>query len=161
MPIQGKDAARQAALASIEQLERNFAKNIALIAEATDHYIKALTPVNTGQAVRNYIWTRNEPNTVVYEAINNGPPGHTNRMALGSEPRRKPNEAASHETLLGLGLSANPFGMIYLTNLSPDIEGLELGLLPGPPLRSRSPNGMFGVTSAFVKALIEAKGVLK
>lgn len=158
--IIGKNEARRAALASIDELERRFGANLERIAEEADRYIKALTPVNTGQAVRNYIWTRGVANSVVYEAIDNGEPGPTNSMALGAEPRRGPNEAAAGETLAGLNIAANPFATIYLTNLSPDIEGLELGILPGPPLRSRSPGGMFGLTSSYISSLVNAKGML-
>lgn len=159
--IEGKDAARKAALSSIDELERRFTRNVAQLIEDVDIHIKALTPVNTGQAVRNYIWTRNSPNSVVYEAIDNGPPGATNNMSLGMEPRRGVNESAAAESLDSLNLAVNPFGTFYLTNLSPDIVGLELGILPGPPLRSRSPQGMFGITSAYFNALIESRGMLK
>lgn len=158
--LEGKDKARKAALASIEELERRFAANVENLVEEVDTFIKSVTPVNTGQAVRNYIWTRGAPNTVVFDAIDNGDPGPTNSMPLGQEPRRGVNEAAAAESLIGLGIGTNPFGTIYLTNLSPDIEGLELGLLPGPPLHSRSPAGMFGITQAYVKALLDAQGIL-
>lgn len=159
--IIGKDAARAAAMASIAEAERKFALNLDALVRDIDDHIKALTPVNTGQAVRNYIWSVGQPNSVVYEAIDNGPPGPTNSMTLGSEPRRGPNEAAAARSLGTLGIAANPFAVIYLTNLSPDIEGLELGLLPGPPLRSRSPSGMFGITAAYFNSLIASKGMLR
>lgn len=158
--LRGKEQAYKAAMASIEAAEARFALNVSALCEEIDSTIKSLTPVNTGQAVRNYIWSRDVPNTVVYEAIDNGPTGHTNQMALGIEPRRKPNEEAAHQSLIALGLGVNPFGVIYLTNLSPDIEGLEAGLFPEPPLRQRSPQGMFGVTAAYVRALVESKGML-
>lgn len=159
--LEGRAAAHAAALASIDELEQRFTKNVAALIEEIDHHIKALTPVYTGQAVRNYIWTRGVPNTVVYQPINNGPTGRTNSMALGSEPRRAPNEDAAADSLASLNLESDPFGTIYLTNLSPDIVGLELGTLPGPPLKSRSPRGMFGITEAYFNALISAKGILK
>lgn len=157
----GKEAARAAAMASIAAMERKFAQNLDNLVRDIDTHIKALTPVNTGQAVRNYIWTIGSPNSIVYDAIDNGPPGPTNNMSLGSEPRRGPNEAAAERSLGSLGLIANPFGQIFLTNLSPDIQGLEYGLLPGPPLRSRSPSGMFGITAAYFSSLIATKGMLK
>lgn len=156
----GKDQARKAALDSIAELERRFAANVETLVHEVDTFIKSITPVNTGQAVRNYIWTRDMPNTMVYDAIDNGPPGATNSMPLGEEPRRAVNEAAAAESLTGLGITANPFAPIILTNLAPDIEGLELGILPGPPLHSRSPSGMFGVTAQYVKTLIASKGIL-
>ena len=157
----GRQAAYSAAMESIEKLERKFAQNIDNLVRDIDHHIKALTPVNTGQAVRNYIWTRNNPNSVVYSAIDNGPTGKTNQMALGSEPRRGVNEDAAASSMDALGIIGNPFGVIHLTNNSPDIVGLEMGILPGPPFKSRSPRGMFGVTETYFNALIKAQGILK
>lgn len=156
----GKEKARAAALASIDKLERKFAQNLQQLCEEVDRHIKSVTPVNTGQAVRNYIWTLNTPNSVVFDAIDNGPPGPTNQMPLGVEPRRAVNEDAAAATLHNLNLVANPFGTIFLTNLSPDIVGLEMGTLPGPPLKSRSPRGMFGITNAYINTLVASKGML-
>jgi hypothetical protein len=156
----GKDDARKVALASIDALEQKFAANVQILILEVDTFIKSVTPVNTGQAVRNYCWTRGVANMETYAAIDNGPPGPTNSMALGSEPRRAPNEAAAFETLLALDVGSNPFDAFYLANNSPDIEGLELGIYPGPPLKSRSPSGMFGITSAYANMLVASKGML-
>jgi hypothetical protein len=158
--IVGKEEARQSALASIARAKVNFAKNLAEIVIAADTEIKELTPVHSGQAVRNMIWSAGAPSVEVLEAIDNGPPGPTNSMALGQEPRRQPNEEAAGASLIGLNLS-NPFQTFYLTNLSPDIGGLELGLLPGAPMKSRSPNGMFGIVHAQLALIVESKGMLK
>ena len=158
--IVGKQEARRAALNSIDALERRIARNIGEIIVEIDDLIKSLTPVNTGQAVRNYIWTMNSPFRGVLDPIDNGPPGPTNSMALGTEPRRGPNEAAAAESLGNINMR-DPFGVIYLTNTSPDIVGLELGLLPGPPLKSRSPQGMFGITQATIVNRVKARGITK
>jgi len=158
--IIGKERARSDALASIDKLEAKFAQRVSWLVTEIDNHIKSVTPVNTGQAVRNYIWTIGTSNSITYDAIDNGPPGPTNSMALGQEPRRGVNEAAAAQSLTTLGLTANPFAAIYLTNNSPDIVGLEKGLLPGPPLRSRSPGGMFGLTSSYINALVRSKGML-
>lgn len=159
--IVGKDSARKAALDSIDELEKRFGQNLKALVEDIDTHIKSLTPVNTGQAVRNYIWTTGSPSSIVHQAIDTGPPGPTNSMSLGTEPRRPANEAAAADSLSALGIIANPFEMIYLTNNSPDIEGLELGLLPGPPLQSRSPQGMFGVTEAYFNTLVKSRGMFR
>lgn len=161
LTINGKEKARSAALASIDRLERNFARNVDELVHEIDYHIKALTPVNTGQAVRNYIWSRGSANAMVYDAIDNGPPGPTNSMALGAEPRRQVNEDAAATSLTTLNATANPFGEFILANNAPDIMGLELGTLPGPPLRSRSPQGMFGVTEAYFNTLVAAKGMFR
>ncbi|ARK07413.1 hypothetical protein LAV_00013 [Sphingobium phage Lacusarx] len=157
--IKGKEAARKAAKASIAKLQQRAAANIEALVRDIDEHIKSLTPVHTGQAVRNYIWTTGRPFDGVYEAIDNGPTGHTNSMALGSEPRRPPNEEAAARSLDTINFR-NPFTTIYLTNNAPNIEGLELGLLPGAPMVSRSPAGMFGMVNSFVNAKIRAKGIL-
>ncbi len=159
--LEGREKAYAEAMASIEALEKKFAQNITALVQDIDDHIKSLTPVNTGQAVRNYIWTRGVPNAVVFDAIDNGPPGPTNSMALGTEPRRGVNEAAAAGSIGSLGTTGNPFGVIYLTNNSPDIVGLEMGILPGPPFKSRSPQGMFGITNSYFNALIASKGILK
>lgn len=157
--VKGKEEARAKAMASLAAVEARAAKNIERLCVQIDDHIKARTPVWSGQAVRNYIWTFDNPNMMVHDAIDNGEPGPTNSMPLGAEPRRGPNEAAARESLTGLDFG-NPFRPIFLTNLSPDITGLELGTLPGPPLSSRSPNGMFGLTHGYITTLLAAKGIL-
>jgi hypothetical protein len=159
--IIGKDRARSDAMASIDKLEKRFAQNVNWLVNEIDNHIKSVTPVNTGQAVRNYIWSRNVASSITYDAIDNGPPGPTNSMALGQEPRRGVNEAAAAQSLSALNALGDPFGELILANNSPDIVGLERGDLPGPPLRSRSPAGMFGITESYVNTLVRAKGMFK
>jgi hypothetical protein len=157
----GKEKAFKDAMASIAKLEKRFAHNIEVLIVAIDHEIKSLTPVHTGQAVVNYIWSRDHPVTMVLSALGTGPTGRTNAMKLGEEPRRHENEAASEATLFSLGIAQNPFGAFYLSNNSPDIAGLEMGLLPGAPMKSRSPNGMFGITDVLFNTLVATQGILK
>lgn len=157
--IPNKEAARKAALASIAKMEQRAVTNVSRLIHDIDGFIKARTPVNTGSAVRNYIWTTDTPFSGYHDPIDNGDPGPTNSMTLGTEPRRAVNEAAAAESLGNLDMS-NPFQHFILTNNDPDIEGLEMGLLPGPPLASRSPNGMFGVAQAYFTAKLNAKGIL-
>jgi hypothetical protein len=157
--IEGREAARKSAMSSIDALEARIAGNIEAIVRETDRHIKSLTPVNTGQAVRNYIWTMGPGSSVTHDAIDSGDTGRTNKMALGTEPRRAANESAAAQSLSSINFS-NPFGVITLTNNSPDIEGLELGIYPGPPLTPRSPNGMFGVTSKYISTLLSMKGIM-
>lgn len=128
--------------------ENKLSVKMMVLCGEIDFYIKSLTPVHSGQSVRNYIWTTKAPFVGVIEAIDNGPTGHTNAMRLGEEPRREINEEAAAVSLAQLDFK-NPFQTFYLTNNAPQIGGLELGLLPGPPLKSRSPAGMFGLTHAW------------
>lgn len=157
--VQGREAAYAAALKQIEELEAKFTTNVEKLVHEIHEFITAKTPVNTGQAVRNMIWVRGEGHSIVYDALGSGDPGPTNSMALGTEPRRAENEAAARESIAGLNLT-NPFGVFTLQNNAPDIVGLETGIYPGAPLKSRSPNGMFGLASHFFSSLIESKGIL-
>lgn len=125
-----------------------------------DRFIKSRTPVHEGTTVRNYIWTTGTPFGGLYNAIDTGPTGSTNRMTLGSEPRRKANEAAAEESLSALDFT-DPFQTFILSNNAPQVAGLELGLLPGPPMVSRSPQGMFGITHEYIMAKVRAQGIAK
>jgi hypothetical protein len=143
--------------ASMMRFEASLSVKIMVLCGEIDFYIKSLTPVHTGQSVRNYIWTTDVAFHGVLEAIDNGPTGKTNSMSLGSEPRRHINEETAAASLAALNFS-NPFQTFILTNNAPQIGGLELGLLPGPPLKSRSPAGMFGLTHAWVMLQIYSQG---
>ncbi len=145
--------------ASMANFRKRLARGIEEICHEADDTIKAHTPVWSGKAVRNYIWSTGRPSAQVYDPIDNGPPGPTNSMPLGTEPRRAPNESAARETLLALDFS-NPFQSFILTNNAEDIGGLEYGLLPTPE-RSRSPNGMFGLTQNYISELVRSKGFLR
>lgn len=157
--IPGREATEAACLKSIDELEARFTQNVERLVHEVHEFITAKTPVNTGQAVRNMIWVRGEGHSIVMDALGSGDPGPTNSMALGTEPRRAENESAARDTLAGLNLG-NPFGVFTLQNNSPDIVGLETGIYPGAPLKSRSPSGMFGLASHFFSSLIESKGIL-
>jgi hypothetical protein len=144
---------------SMAAFENKLSVRIMVLCGEIDFYIKSLTPVYSGQSVRNYIWTTDSPFLGIIDPIDNGPTGHTNAMALGQEPRREVNEEAAAESLAALNFS-NPFQSFILTNNAPQIGGLELGLLPGPPLKSRSPAGMFGLTHAWVMLHLNTGGIL-
>ncbi|MDW9531874.1 hypothetical protein RWE87_13280 [Sinorhizobium meliloti] len=107
--------------------------------------ITSKTPVWSGQALRNWVWSVGQPNTSsAKEALGTMDPGPTNSMPLGAEPRRAINQAAADETLAAIS-TRNPFKQFWLTNNSPDILDLEYGKLPTPS-SSRSPRGMVRVT---------------
>lgn len=139
------------------RFEKQFAHNVRSLIDEADSYIKSLTPVNTGGTVRNYIWTVGVPFSGVLDPIDNGDPGQTNAMPLGVEPRRGANEDAARESLEALDFT-NPFQTFILTNNSPTVGGLELGLLPGAPFKSRSPNGMFGLTHEYIMTRAAVRG---
>lgn len=126
------------------RIEAKLTTKLHAVLHAIDDGVHKRTPVWSGRAVRNMIWTKNIPNGTEFAPIGSGDPGPTNSMPLGSEPRRPANETAARATLKAIGLK-RPFGIYYLTNVARHIGDLEHGKLPSPE-RSRSPAGMFGVT---------------
>lgn len=108
------------------------------------HSITSKTPVWSGQSLRNWVWSMDQPTNNTLEAIDNGPPGPTSTMPLGAEPRRGPNQASSDATLESLSFG-KPFRMYWLSNNAPDIVKLEYGQLP-TPATSRNSAGMVRVT---------------
>lgn len=146
--------------ASMNQFEHGVSTRLMTLCGEINEYIMSLTPVHSGQTVRNYIWTTGTAFSGVLDPIENGETGATNSMPLGVEPRRSINEEAASETLLAIDFR-NPFQTFILTNNSPQVSGLELGLLPGPPMKSRSPNGMFGLTHEWVMTTINARGFVR
>jgi len=135
-------------------------KTLRAVTKVVHRSLLAKTPVYTGETVRNYILTMDSPHGgVVFPPIGIQDTGPTNSMSLGTEPRRAANEAASLATQGNLNLS-DPFKKIFISNASPAVAGLEMGLLPPPPLRSRSPQGMFAITLMEVSARLSS-GALK
>ncbi len=101
--------------------------------------ILAATPVWEGDVVHNFRWSTRAPDYRYEEPIETPEePGPTNRMALGTEPRRRANEARSRMSLAGALRAKNPV-TIYLTNTSEHAVELEHGLLPTPALSRARP----------------------
>lgn len=125
----------------------------ARIAKVTAEVTKGVlsrTPVHTGKAIGNFVWSQGTPRFQNAPAAGSGDPGPTGSMPLGSEPRRPANEARVWATHAKLKFK-RPFGRYYLANGDEKINDLERGLLPTPD-RSRSPGGMIEITVAQVKA---------
>lgn len=115
--------------------------------EFVDARVHARTPVHTGAAIRNMVWTMDTPTEFSFHPIASPEdPGRTSSMSLGSEPRRPPNEAAARETLRSLSFN-DPFHAYILTNNAEDIGLVEDGT-SGLPGKSRAPNGVFAITYA-------------
>ena len=121
--------------------------------------ITSKTPVFTGTALSNYVWSTGSPSSSFSGDPGGGPTGQTNRMALGSEPRRPSAQAKADASRDAVLLTLDPFQKFFLTNNTPHIMGLEYGRFPLPPLNQRSPNGMYRVTLAALKARL-ASGAL-
>lgn len=139
---------------SVERFEKKFQNRVKrLMSEAMRRLLRK-TPVNTGQAIRNYVATAG---TVYRGPVlgGNTPVEATNPLPLGAEQLRARNEGQAMATLLDVDYS-DPYRVFYITNKTPHIGGLEAGELPEAPYTPRSPRGMFGVTLRELIALLEA-----
>jgi hypothetical protein len=139
---------------AVERQEDRFRVRVKAVMEYSMNALLARTPVNTGRAVRNYVFT-------VGKGANFGvKPGRkpveaTNKLALGQEALRPEAEAAARATLEGYDF-ANPYQTFSIVNNAPHIAGLEYGLLPYAPLVQRSKQGMFRVTLQEVATMLQA-----
>lgn len=102
------------------------------------------TPVWSGLAIRNMIWTMNSPNLAEISAIASGPEG---------EGRRGANAAAAQATFSALNFR-RPFGKYFLSNAAHHIGELEAGQLPSPDRSRVKPGGIFFITHQEVKGLL-------
>lgn len=125
-----------------EKITREIAKKMKKIVFAIDQGVHAKTPVWSGRAIRNMIWSKNRPNSTEYEEIKSG--------SVENEGRRGANAAAARQSLTALDFK-NPFGIYYLSNVAHHIVELEAGLLPSPDRSRVPPGGMFGLTYSEVK----------
>jgi hypothetical protein len=101
------------------------------------------TPVWSGLAIRNMIWTVGAPNTQEFAAIETG--------EVENEGRRSANAAAARRTRDTVMKFNHPYGVWYLSNASRHIFDLEAGKLPSPDRSRVPPGGMFGLTYAMVR----------
>lgn len=114
------------------------------------------TPVWSGQTVRNYSFgVGSPPSGGTRAAIGSGPPGDTNSMPIGSEPRRPANEAAVMSELNAV-LGFRKLTDLFISNTVSASKWnlLESGVAPAPG-RSRAPAGVS------VPAIQNARGRLK
>jgi hypothetical protein len=123
-----------------------MAKMVKKIIMAIDVGVHEKTPVWSGLAIRNMIWTRDAPNMQQFNAIEVGD--------VHGEGRRDANASAARQTrdTLLRTISNNPYGVFYLSNASHHIFDLEAGQLPSPDRSRVPPGGMFGLTYAEVRS---------
>lgn len=134
-----------------------FRKKITRLMSEGMERLMAKTPVNTGQAVMNYVASAGSPYSgSAMEAGKAVEP--TNKLALGAEQLRAGAEGVSRATLNGIDYS-NPFKVYWISNNAPDIAGLEYGALPFEPYTPRSPRGMFAVTVQELISRLEAGSI--
>lgn len=126
------------------RIERKVADLVRALILKIDVSVHDKTPVWSGLAIRNMIWTQGSPNTTEYPAIESG--------SVENEGRRSANAAAARATRDAAMKMTKPYGVWYLSNASKHIFDLEAGKLPSPE-RSRVPaGGMFGLTYAQLRA---------
>jgi hypothetical protein len=134
-----------------------FRKKIVRLMSEGMERLMAKTPVNTGQAVMNYVASAGAPHSG--SAIAAGKAIEpTNKLTLGTEKLRGGAEAVSRSTLRGIDYT-NPFKVYWISNNAPDIAGLEYGALPYAPYTPRSPRGMFAVTVQELISRLEAGSI--
>ena len=133
-------------------LQRNYTKRLKLAIDMVTDRVLSRTPVYTGRTVRNWRWTMDAPFGGVLPAIGSGQPGQTSGMALGSEPRRGPNQADAKATKDTLSLG-RPWRKFFLTNNAPNVGALEAGVAPDAQ-RSRAPSGMLGISLIELEAFL-------
>lgn len=135
-----------------DRAEEGITQREKVILIALNEKILARTPVWEGDTVHNWRWSTRAPDMRHEDPINNGPPGATNEMALGDEPRRGVNETRARQSLMG-ALRARAPEDIYLTNTADSAVGVEYGLLPTPD-RSRV-DGAAGIVRLAIKEVSE------
>jgi hypothetical protein len=140
-----------------ERFQRMFRDKVRRLVYEGMFRLTRKTPVNTGQAVMNYVATGGAPY--------NGPPRSagkaveaTNKLPIGSEKLRGAATAISVATLAGVDFS-DPYKTFWISNNTPHIGGLESGSLPEAPYRPRSPAGMFAVTVQELMSLLQSQSI--
>lgn len=138
-----------------ERLKKRFRVRVMRVCAFTHDKVTGTTPVWTGTALRSYTWSAGSPSMSVKGDPGGVATGHTNAMPIGVEPRRPMAQSEADASLLGLSFT-NPYQHFYLNNNTDHIGGLEYGNYPLPPLRQRSPAGMFRVTVTAIHARLQA-----
>lgn len=110
-----------------------------------------ITPVNTGETVRNFTVSVGTPSRGrKTPAIVSSEP--TNRLAIGEERNRGPNQSlamADARAALGGFKKLRP---IYITNGVDQWGIIESGWAPGPPWDNRGAGGHTGLATAYLRS---------
>lgn len=125
------------------KIDRQVAELVRKLIMVIDVSVHEKTPVWSGLAIRNMIWTVGSPNTREYPEIKLG--------TVENEGRRDANAAAARQSRDEVLNFKKPYGVFYLSNASKHIFDLEAGKLPTPARSRVPPGGMFGLTYAQVR----------
>lgn len=138
------------------KVERKLEATLKFATTLVEDTIVKRTPVWSGEAIANMVWTTGSPNTKAFSALpdSRGQRG-TNRMPLGPEMYRGINTRASQLTLDAIQFK-RPFNSYHLANNAPHIGKLEDGQLPTPDT-SRQSAGMFLVTFETMVAQLRSR----
>lgn len=142
---------------SEERFEKMFRNKVRTLVSEGMRRLIAKTPVQTGQAVVNYVATGGAPYGGPVKKGGDAQKG-TNSMPLGPERNRGGAAAEALATVSTVDFS-DPFKDFYITNKAPHIGALETGSLPAEPYTPRSPAGMFAVTVQELMALLGASRI--
>ena len=131
-------------LKEVKDLEQEGVRQLKLAAITVIEALQSKTPVWSGETVRNYaVGVGQKPSGGEKAPIGTSPPGDTNSMSLGEEPRRPANEAAAiadaHASLSRL----RRLQSLVITNLVSDEKWdlVDSGSAPTPE-RARYPGGV-------------------
>lgn len=131
-----------------DKIRRKVGRIVVSTIRRIDTGVHQKTPVWSGKAIRNMIWTKGAPNATEFEEIKVGD--------VENEGRRPANAGAARQSLDRVVQEAQrkPFGEFWLSNCASHILELEAGKLPSPERSRVPPGGMFGLTYAEVRASI-------
>lgn len=119
------------------EFDKRFAKKVFLSAQYVHISITSLTAVWQGTSLANWQWNMGRAASGVIKARGKSiKPGHTNKMALGAEPKRATNQAIADASFRKMSFK-DPYNTFVLANNDPKIGMMEAGLLP-VPARSRT-----------------------
>lgn len=138
----------------IEKLRKEGIEEVAQAAIVAVTAMMEITPVNTGETVRNYAagkGSRPQGLTKAPSIVSKQP---TNELAMGAEDNRPGNEAAAMgEVRAAVTSDPKTLATVYITNTIDDEKWglIDSGFAPGPPWQSRGPGGQQAVGEAAVR----------
>lgn len=138
--------------AAVKELEKQAVIETKIAARKAVNAMMPITPVNTGETVRNYMVGAGQPNRTYKAPGGQQPPGPTNILALGQEPNRAPNESAAWADIES-ALGFTKLQDVFVTNNVDDGKWslIESGNAPGAPFTNRGPGGQSSLAEAAVR----------
>ena len=129
----------------VRQIER-FSLYREHLVRALNEQVLSRTPVWEGDTIVNWRWSVGAPTGEHRDPVDNGPPGQTSGMALGSEPRRGPNELAARQSMEeALAAARGQLVDLWLENNAEGAVPLEYGMWPTPGGTRTPPGGIVRV----------------